>query len=206
MTARRHTTRRCAWGVLVLGFGPGLAAQDRGRVVPETALDSVGRRIEFMSPLSGPPGTVVTLRSANLPGATPVRIGVGAIRFGFEELAQAMTSNRGELELTVELPAWARHDLAHFFIVFDFYFVPIALSQAFHVTGQDGSIRREGRITDEGVECLALRGDDGVLYTLAGDVPELTKGETVVVEGTLAETSFCMQGTTIQVREITTRL
>ena len=206
MTARSKAARRFAWWVLALGFGPGLAAQDRGRVVPETALDSVGRRIEFVSPRSGPPGTVVTLRTANMPGATPVRIGVGAIRFGFEEVAQAMTSNRGELELTVEVPAWARHDLAHFFIVFDFYFVPIALSHAFHVTDQDGIIQREGRITDEGVECLALRGDDGVLYTLAGDVSELRTGDTVVVNGTLAETSFCMQGTTIQVREITTRL
>jgi hypothetical protein len=189
---------------LLAGFAPGAQAQDRGQAVSESTLDSIGRRIEFVSPSSGPPGTVVTLRTTNLPGATPVRIGVGAIRFGFEEVAQTLTSNRGAIELTVEVPAWARNDLAHFFIVFDFYFVPIALSHVFHVTDPDGIIVREGTITNEGVECPALRGEDGVLYTLAGNAAELNAGDEVVVRGTLAETSFCMQGTTIQV-ETTTR-
>jgi len=205
MTSPRQAIRRLALLALMAGFAPGIHAQDRGQAVSASTLDSIGRRIEFVSPRSGPPGTVVTLRTTNMPGATPVRIGVGAIRFGFEELAQTLTSNRGEIELTVEIPIWARNDLAHFFIVFDFYFVPIALSDAFHVTDQDGIIRREGTITDEGVECLALRGEDGVLYTLAGDVAELKAGDAVAVRGTLAETSFCMQGTTIQVQDITSR-
>ena len=205
MTTSGQSIRRLTLLALLAGFAPGMHAQDRGRAVSESTLDSIGRRIEFMSPRSGPPGTVVTLRTTNMPGATPVRIGVGAIRFGFEELVQALTSNRGEIELTAEIPTWARNDLAHFFIVFDFYFVPIALSDPFHVTDQDGIIRREGTITDEGVECPALRGEDGVLYTLAGDVAALQVGDTVVVSGTLAETSFCMQGTTIQIRS-TTRL
>ncbi len=60
-------------------------AQERGRVgVSETSLDSIARQVEFMSPRSGPPGTVVTLRSTNMPALTPVRIGVRALRFGFE--------------------------------------------------------------------------------------------------------------------------
>lgn len=203
MTAPR--LRRLAIGTCVAGFAAGAQAQDRGQAVSEAALDSIGRRIEFVSPRSGPPGTVVTLRTTNMPGATPVRIGVGAIRFGFEEVAQTLTSNAGEIEVTVEVPSWARNDLAHFFIVFDFYFVPIALSDAFHVTDQDGIIRREGTITSEGVECPALRGEDGVLYTLTGDVAALTAGDAVAVRGTLAESSLCMQGTTIQV-ETTNRL
>ncbi len=183
-----------------------IAAQERGRVaVADSALDSIARRIESMSPRSGPPGTVVTLRSTNMPAITPVRIGVGALRFGFEEVAQVMTSDRGVLSITVDVPEWAQRDLIHRFIVFDFYFNPIALSDIFHVTDADGMVLRRGQLTAEGVECPALRGDDGVLYTLTGSLAEFKAGDEVIVEGRIAETSMCMQGTTIQVVRIEER-
>ena len=188
---------------LGLGATQKAAAQERGRVgVSETSLDSIARRVEFMSPRSGPPGTVVTLRSTNMPAVTPVRIGVGALRFGFEEVAQVMTSNRGVLSTTVEVPQWAQRDLIHRFIVFDFYFVPIALSDIFHVTDADGMVLRQGQLTNEGVECPALRGDDGVLYTLIGNIAEFEAGDDVTIEGTLPDAAICMQGTTIQVARI----
>ncbi len=194
--------------MLTLGFGtiPELAAQERGRVsVPDSSLHSIARRVEFMSPRSGPPGTVVTIRSTNMPAITPVRIGVGALRFGFEEVGQVMTSDRGALSTTVEVPEWAQRDLIHRFIVFDFYFNPIALSDIFHVTDADGMVQRPGQLTDEGVECPALRGDDGVLYTLTGSLAEFKAGDEVIIEGTLPEASICMQGTTIQVVRIEER-
>ena len=188
---------------LALGATQKAAAQERGRVgVSETSLDSIARRVEFMSPRSGPPGTVVTLRSTNMPAVTPVRIAVGALRFGFEEVAQVMTSDRGVLSTTVEVPQWAQRDLIHRFIVFDFYFVPIALSDIFHVTDSDGMVLRRGQLTNEGVECPALRGDDGVLYTLIGDIAEFEAGDEVTIEGTLPDAAICMQGTTIQVARI----
>lgn len=188
---------------LGLGATQKAAAQERGRVgVSETSLDSIARRVEFMSPRSGPPGTVVTLRSTNMPAVTPVRIGVGALRFGFEEVAQVMTSDRGVLSTTVEVPQWAQRDLIHRFIVFDFYFMPIALSDIFHVTDADGMVLRRGQLTNEGVECPALRGDDGVLYTLIGDIAEFEAGDDVTIEGTLPDAAICMQGTTIQVARI----
>lgn len=192
---------------VALAFGEDRAVgQERGRLgVPESKLDSIARRIEFMSPRSGPPGTVVTLRSTNMPAITPVRIGVGALRFGFEEVAQVMTSDRGVLSTTVEVPEWAQRDLIHRFIVFDFYFNPIALSDIFHVTDADGMVQRRGQLTAEGVECPALRGDDGVLYTLTGSLAEFKVGDEVIVEGTLPEASICMQGTTIQVVRIEKR-
>ncbi len=194
--------------MLTLSFGATqkAAAQERGRVaVADSALGSIARRIESMSPGSGPPGTVVTLRSTNMPAITPVRIGVGALRFGFEEVAQVMTSDRGVLSITVEVPEWAQRDLIHRFIVFDFYFNPIALSDIFHVTDANGMVQRRGQLTDEGVECPVLRGDDGVLYTLTGSLAEFKAGDEVVVEGTLPEASICMQGTTIQVVRIEER-
>jgi hypothetical protein len=57
-----------------------------------------------------------------------------------------------------------------------------------------------GRLTGEGVECQAMRGPDGRLYTLVGnpgDAP--TAGGEICVCGRVAELSSCMQGTTVVV-------
>ena len=59
-----------------------------------------------------------------------------------------------------------------------------------------------GRLTDEGVECPALRSEDQVLYTLAGDTGDFEVGDEVCVCGTTGGLSFCMQGTTIAVTSI----
>ena len=70
------------------------------------------------------------------------------------------------------------------------------------MTTSDGTVLRRGRVTDEGVRCLALReeGETGELYTLVGTaVGALQTGDMVAVTGTLSETSACRQGTTIDV-------
>lgn len=64
------------------------------------------------------------------------------------------------------------------------------------------SLRVAGRLTDEGVECPALRSLDGTLYTLSGDVGGFEPGDEVVVTGREVETSTCMQGKTIAVESI----
>ena len=60
-----------------------------------------------------------------------------------------------------------------------------------------------GRLTDEGVECQALRGDDGQLYTLLGGIGTLPVETRVRVTGERLEFSTCQQGITIRVRSIT---
>lgn len=60
----------------------------------------------------------------------------------------------------------------------------------------------EGELTDEGVECPAFRGDDGELYTLTGDMAGFQPGDRVRIVGTLVEVSICMQGTTVEIVEI----
>ena len=60
-----------------------------------------------------------------------------------------------------------------------------------------------GRLTSEGVECQALRGDDGQLYTLLGGAGELPIDTRVSVSGERVEFSICQQGITIRVRSIT---
>jgi hypothetical protein len=58
----------------------------------------------------------------------------------------------------------------------------------------------KGVLTDEGIECQALRTDDNELYTLIVDkINDFQNGERVYVCGTLAEASFCTQGKTIVV-------
>jgi hypothetical protein len=56
-----------------------------------------------------------------------------------------------------------------------------------------------GVLTDEGVECPALRGDDGTLYTLTGDLKTFQVGNRVRVAGRVVEVSICQQGTTLEV-------
>lgn len=72
-----------------------------------------------------------------------------------------------------------------------------------HDDGNAGQmINVRGTLTDEGVECQALRGDDGELYTLTGDLSGFETGDRVRVRGTVAEISICQQGTTIEVQSI----
>jgi hypothetical protein len=60
-----------------------------------------------------------------------------------------------------------------------------------------------GTVTKEGVECPAVRGDDGKLYTIAtADRSKLTAGARVRITGTLAQMSTCMQGVTINATKI----
>ena len=70
--------------------------------------------------------------------------------------------------------------------------------------GGDGRLTVTGVVTGEGVECSAMRGNDGQLYTLVGDVGDLQPGDRVQVQGRVAEVSFCQQGTTIDVRRYRT--
>ena len=60
-----------------------------------------------------------------------------------------------------------------------------------------------GRLTSEGVECQALRGDDGQLYTLlGGELGDLPVETRVRVIGERLEFSSCQQGITIRVQSI----
>lgn len=71
--------------------------------------------------------------------------------------------------------------------------------------GDDAASRRltvTGTLTGEGVSCPALRGDDGRLYTLAGDLDGYRRGDRVEVRGVRAQASICQQGTTIEVTRI----
>jgi len=60
-----------------------------------------------------------------------------------------------------------------------------------------GTICVKGKLTDEGVECQAFRSVDGELFTLIGNLNGFKNEDEIVVCGTIADISICMQGTTI---------
>jgi hypothetical protein len=167
------------------------------RVAPDTL-----RHIQQVEPLHGPPGTVVTVYTENLPIQAKVHLGVGATRTGFEALFEAEQGMWGEVEGTITIPETVPWDRAVLLVAFDAIFAPIGLSDPFHVTRPDGILQRTGEVTDEGVECLAMRDTDGFLYTLIGETNGLEPGSPAVIQGRYVEASTCMQGTTIEVVEV----
>ena len=188
----------------VLGLGTSMEVAAQTSQPLEAPLHSISRRIQTVSPGSGRAGSFVTLKATGMPAITPVRIGLGATEVGFEEIAQVMTTETGELSLTVTVPTWTKPDLTHVFIVFDIYFVPIAVSDEFYVLAADGTVVREGRITNPVGECISpgLLTNQGMLYTLVGDLVGFEAGDRVIVEGGVAESTLCPQGATIEVLRI----
>ncbi|MDX1393154.1 MAG: hypothetical protein R3195_02140 [Gemmatimonadota bacterium] len=181
-----------ALGVVVAS--PALAQAHTSAVAP----DSI-RRIQHLEPRSGPPGTVVSVHTKNLPLQAKVVLGVGAIGTGFEELGVAEQQEMGEVTASVRVPESASWDRALVFIIFNGNFSPTGLSDPFHVTNADGLVYRVGAVTDEGDGCLAMRDRDGYLYTLSGDIEGLTPGDELAVEARFFALSDCPQGETLHV-------
>lgn len=68
--------------------------------------------------------------------------------------------------------------------------------------GDRDGVTVTGTLTGEGAECPVLRGDNGRLYSLAGDIGRFRPGDRIHVRGALAQVSYCMQGTTITVERV----
>jgi hypothetical protein len=173
-----------------------LAAQDnpRERVNTRAVADSFAYRIATFKPSSGPPGTTVAVRWQYLPAITPVRLGVGAQRVGFEVLKEILTTSGGEFNDTIKIPTWAESNRPHMLVVLDFYFRPLAVSSAFQVTDPDGSLSREGVLREGSGKCAVIQAEGGEFYYLFGDMRGLKAGDRAIVKGTLADRSLCGAG------------
>ena len=163
-----------------------------------------------IAPQSGPPGADVRLTAAGLPSDAAVEIGAGRRRSEYEVLERVRTTAEGRVEATLALPGHADPGDHWVFVVRTADRRAEARSEPFRVmapraAGDDSprAVTVTGILTNEGIECPALRAGDGELYTLAGGgLGGFRPGDRVRVEGSVAEMSFCMQGTTLAVDRI----
>ena len=155
---------------------------------------------------AGAPGDEVRVGGRGFPAGAELDLGFGPPESEYEVLRTVTADARGEVDVAAAVPPWAERGRTYLFVLAAPRNDPRAVSEPFHVTGADGTVTVEGEITDEGVECLAMRGRDGTLYTLAGgDTEGLSPGDAVTVEGTVAEMSICMQGITLDVTRVERR-
>lgn len=61
-----------------------------------------------------------------------------------------------------------------------------------------------GTMSDAGVECAAMRGDDGVLYSFRRtmQIRQFLPGDRIKLEGRVQQVSTCQQGTTLAVTRV----
>ena len=189
-------------GLLTLATLPLLAAlaapAAAQRIREYATIDSL-RHIQSVEPRMGPPGTVVDVYTKNLPPQAKIHVGVGAMRAGFEALAEGTQEIWGEVSATVKVPRYANWQRPLVFIVFNGVFSPIGISDPFHVTDENGMVQRTGRITDEGLGCVTLRDNDQYVYALNGDLGDLEPGDEVVVEGSISLSGPCGGADAIEV-------
>ena len=181
------------------------AAQGQERIDPHDIAARFAYRVAIFSPTSGPPGTEVSVQWESLPAVTPMRLGVGALRLGFEVLKDILSDNRGGLSETIRIPDWAESSRPLMLVVFDFYFRPLAISSGFQVTEPDGTLSREGRVGENSARCTVLQGESGASYFLIGEMAELQPNDRVTVIGTLADPTVCGGGedaVTIRVSQV----
>jgi LysM repeat protein len=169
----------------------------------------------FVEPGFARPGGTVALSARGLPPGSRARILGGASPDELDVIGRAATDRRGRLVAEVDIPDWARPGRPFYFAVETRRPPAQAISDPIRIAGgrrgpgrdwrgpgRGGELSVVGTITREGVECPAVRGDDGRLYTLAGEVRGFRPGDRVRVEGWPAQVSTCMQGTTIEVSRI----
>jgi len=190
---------RCiTFGALVLL----LPAHVRAQAHPTRVAPTQIRHIQSVTPGSGPPGTTVSLSTLNLPLEARVHVGVGAMHHGFEALVEAQQGEWGEIAVRVAVPADWTWDQPLVFIAFNAVFAPIGMSDPFHVTDEEGRIRRTGTVTEESNGCLMFRDKYDYTYALAGGTESLGAGDEVSVTGIYLDDSPCYDGPTIGVSEV----
>ena len=59
-----------------------------------------------------------------------------------------------------------------------------------------------GTLTDKGVECPGMMGDDGQLYSLIGNIEDFKFGQHIRVEGKVVAISHCRRGISVDVKTV----
>ncbi len=151
------------------------------------------------------PGAELWVETDGFPPRAVIEVGVGPVASEYEVIARTEAGENGAGQTLARLPADAEAG-AEWVVVARVPETGIkAVSEPFEITGTaggKGTVQVLGILTDEGVECQALRSDKGLLYTLAGDLGDAGPGDRVRVIGDPVEMSTCMQGTTLRVESL----
>lgn len=176
--------------------------QLRAQAHPTAVAPEEIRRIQSISPQSGPPGTLVSVSTLNLPYEARVHVGVGAMGQGFEALTEAEQGRLGEIAVRVEVPRTVSWDRPIVFVAFNAIFAPIGMSDPFHVTDDEGRVRRRGEVVSRTGDCVMFRDQDGYEYELTGETEGLEPGVPVRIDGVFFNTGPCTDGPSIGVSAI----
>jgi LysM repeat protein len=201
----------------LLDANPGLRERD---LVPGREIRLGGRDRRGPSPddveiavreRSVEPGEVATVDIEGLPPRAPVTVRAGPDGGRPITQRQGRAGRDGTATVEIDVPARARGGERWRVEALDPRGRPVA-DATFRVSGRDGGgnnggggrrgVTVSGLLTREGVECPALRSEDGDLYTLYGRIDGFRAGDSVTVTGRVAEISTCQQGTTIEVERI----
>ncbi|WP_421725712.1 DUF5818 domain-containing protein [Bauldia sp.] len=203
------------------------AARDAGRDVSDYLADSpdlnrdlvdFGQRIGLpgfdaarpspgalltVKPTTAAPGTEVALTANGLPGNATVTLAAGLAYNDTIVFDTAKTTARGGLSVAIPVPDNIAPGSSLVFAVETTDHRLRLVSAPVTVVAAVDLVTITGTLSNEGATCPALRGDDGLLYTLVGeDLGEIIPGDRVTVTGVITEVSICMQGTTVAVTAI----
>lgn len=170
--------------------------------IPGAAVEVLPRRVE--------PGDLVTVYARGFPARTLVDIAAGDPAGALVVLEQETTDNYGTLRARVSVPTDIPAGAPLAVVIATPNRAMAARSANLTVQAAGTPQRHEpgaaveivGTLTDEGVECPAMRTDDGALYTLTGHSGGLLPGERVRVVGLIAGASMCQQGVTVSAARI----
>jgi hypothetical protein len=203
----RNTRRTLVASALTLAAAACGGAEDI-TPMPDPVPDDdpvVGVPAISISPHSGTAGSDVQVSASGFEAGERVGIGFGPPQSEYQIFARATADASGDVTTTVSVPDWAEAGRDYLFVVAPEGTGEEALSSTFTVEAAgpgDDTVEVTGLLTDEGVECQALRTEAGELYTLAGETGRFDTGDRVEVEGTIVEVSICQQGMTITVENI----
>lgn len=160
-----------------------------------------------IDPAGGAPGSVVSLEAGGFAPGERLTLLYGRSRDSLESFGRLRADRRGEARADIEVPEWSpRRGDTMLFAIRGESGRTQAVSEPFRIAwrgpGGPGRIAVTGTMMRQSAECPLMRGDDGRTYSLAGDIRGFRPGDRLHVEGRRADMSFCMQGTTIDVRRI----
>ncbi|HSK40371.1 MAG TPA: LysM peptidoglycan-binding domain-containing protein [Arenibaculum sp.] len=160
-----------------------------------------------ITPRRGGAGTIVSVTGSGFGRQARLRLLVGTTPERLRDIGQEVRADwRGNAAVTVRIPAWAANERSMVFGLETLDGRQRAVSSRFEIVGigtpGPARISVTGTLTREGVECQAMRGDDGRLYTFQRRRDDFRPGDRVIVDGHRVEVSSCQQGTTIDVGRI----